>query len=215
MKKIHLFILALAILLLLGGCTGKKCYVCGTHGATYEVAGHNLCRECYEAVINKLGEENSTPEGNDDSMVAPTASTGEKNALGSAKSYLNYSAFSYNGLINQLEYEGYTTAEATYAADHCNADWNEQALKSAQSYLNHGAFSYSGLINQLEYEEYTSEEATYAADHCNADWNEQAAKSAKSYLDYSSFSREELIDQLEYEGFTYDQAVYGVSQNGY
>ena len=52
-----------------------------------------------------------------------------KNALKSADSYLRYSAFSHDGLINQLEYEGYSTEEATYAADNCGADWDEQALK--------------------------------------------------------------------------------------
>ena len=140
---------------------------------------------------------------------------GEKNALASAKSYLAFSAFSYNGLIDQLEFEGYTTEEATFAADNCGADWNEQALESALSYLRFTAFSYEGLIEQLEFEKFTSEQATYGADNCGADWNEQAAKSAESYLDFTSFSREGLIEQLEYEGFTHEQAVYGVEANGY
>lgn len=140
---------------------------------------------------------------------------GEKNALKTAYSYLNYTAFSYIGLIDQLEYEGYTHSEAVYAVDNCGANWNEQALLSAYSYLDYTAFSYSGLIDQLEYEGFTNSEATYAVKNCGADWYEQAAKCAKSYLDYSSFSRSSLIDQLEYEGFTYDQAVYGVEANGY
>lgn len=137
-----------------------------------------------------------------------------KNALKSANSYLNYTAFSYTGLIGQLEYEGYTNEEATYAADNCGADWFAQALRSAKQYLGYSAFSYTGLIHQLEYEGYTNEEATYGADNCGADWFEQAAKSAENYLKYSSFSRDGLISQLEYEGFTNEQAVYGVEQNG-
>ena len=137
---------------------------------------------------------------------------GEQNALASAKRYINYSPFSYSGLIDQLEYEGFTDSEAAYGADNCGADWYEQALKSAEKYLNYSAFSYSGLIEQLEYEGYTEEEASYGVDNCGADWNEQAAKKAQQYLDYSSFSRSGLIDQLEYEGFTPDQAEYGVSQ---
>lgn len=142
-------------------------------------------------------------------------STGKANALKSAKSYLNYSAFSYQGLIDQLEYEKYSNEDAVYAVDNCGADWNEQALKSAKSYLDYSAFSYQGLIEQLEYEKFTNSEATYGADNCGADWNEQAVKSAASYLEYSSFSKDSLIDQLEYEGFTHDQAVYGAEQNGY
>ena len=143
-----------------------------------------------------------------------SATTGELNALSSAKDYLSFTAFSYKGLIEQLEYEGYTTKEATYGADHCGADWKEQAVKSAKDYLKFSAFSYTGLIDQLEYSGFTSEEATHAADNCGADWKEQAVKSAKSYLEYSSFSHSELVNQLIYEGFTAEQAEYGVSQNG-
>lgn len=148
-------------------------------------------------------------------IVIDSATTGEQNALESANSYLRLMAFSHDGLIDQLEYEGYTTAEATYAANNCGADWNEQALKSAKSYLSHMAFSYTGLIDQLEYEKFTTSQATYAADNCGANWNEQAAKSAESYLSHMSFSRDELISQLEYEGFTHEQAVYGAQANGY
>ena len=140
---------------------------------------------------------------------------GQKNALKSAESYLNFAAFSYEGLIKQLEFEKYSHEEAVYAADNCGADWKEQALKSAKSYLDYTAFSYEGLIKQLEFEEYSHEEAVYAADNCGADWKEQAVKSAASYLEYSSFSREGLIDQLKYEGFTNEEATYGASANGY
>ena len=38
------------------------------------------------------------------------------------------SAFSRKGLIEQLEYEGFSNDDATYAVDHCGADWNEQAV---------------------------------------------------------------------------------------
>ena len=149
------------------------------------------------------------------SATAFAATMGESNALLSAQSYLEYSAFSYVGLIEQLEYEGYSSSEATYAVNNCGADWNEQALKSARSYLAYAAFSYEGLIEQLEYEEFTNEQAVYAANNCGANWYEQAVKCAKSYLEYTSFSLNDLIEQLEYEGFTHDQAIYGVDQNGY
>ena len=86
------------------------------------------------------------------------ATMGESNALRSAGSYLSFSAFSYEGLIDQLEFEEYTTEEATYAADNCGADWKEQALKSAKNYLSFSAFSYTGLIDQLEFEGFTNEE---------------------------------------------------------
>lgn len=154
-------------------------------------------------------EVTATPE------PTPTMPLEYSNALGAAHDYLNVMAFSYNGLIDQLEYEGYSAEACTYAADNCGADWNQQALEKAQSYLDFSAFSYSGLIDQLEYEGFTIEQSTYAVDSCGADWNEQAAKKAQDYLDFTSFSRQGLIDQLIYEGFTTEQAEYGVSAVGY
>lgn len=35
----------------------------------------------------------------------------------SAQSYLDMTGFSRSGLIDQLEFEGYTTEQATYAVD--------------------------------------------------------------------------------------------------
>lgn len=109
---------------------------------------------------------NSSDSSSDTPTTTPSASTpspttGEKNALRTAREYLNISAFSYTGLINQLEYEGYLTEEATYAADNCNANWNEQAAKSAKEYLDVSSFSRQELINQLIYEGYTQEQAEY------------------------------------------------------
>lgn len=151
----------------------------------------------------------------DDEISSPAETTGQRNALSKAKQYLDFSAFSYLGLIEQLEYEKFSHEDAVYAADNCGADWNKQALDKAKSYLDFSAFSYKGLVDQLKYEKYTDEQASYAADNCNADWNEQAVEKAKSYLEFSSFSKDGLIEQLEYEGFTHEQAVYGADANGY
>lgn len=93
-----------------------------------------------------------------------SATSGEKNALKKAKEYLNYSAFSYTGLIEQLEYEDYSNSEATYAAKNCGADWNEQAERKAKEYLDYSSFSKAGLIEQLEYEGFTHEQAVYGVD---------------------------------------------------
>lgn len=86
---------------------------------------------------------------------------GQKNALASAKSYLKHSSFSYKGLVEQLEFEGYSNSDATYAVNNCGANWNEQAAKSAQSYMLHSSFSREGLIEQLEFEGFTHEQALY------------------------------------------------------
>lgn len=93
---------------------------------------------------------------------APTKA--QENAVKKAKSYLNVMAFSRNGLIKQLEYEGFTNEEAVYGVDNISVDWNEQAVKKAKSYLDLMAFSKSGLISQLEYEGFTYEQAVYGAE---------------------------------------------------
>lgn len=89
---------------------------------------------------------------------------GQSNAVKKAKQYLKFMAFSYDGLIKQLEFEGYSNEEAVYGVDHCDADWNEQAVKKAKSYLDLMAFSRDGLIEQLEFEGFTHDQAVYGAD---------------------------------------------------
>lgn len=159
------------------------------------------------------GAWNGQPKQTAASNAAPT--TGQKNALGKALEYLNFMPFSRTGLIEQLEYEGFSIEDATYAVDNCGADWNVQAVKSAQNYLNFMSFSRSGLIEQLEYEGFSTDVATYAVDICGVDWNAQAVLKAQEYVGFMSFSRSELIDQLEYEGFSHSQAEYAVSAIGY
>lgn len=70
-------------------------------------------------------------------------------------------AFSRVGLIEQLEYEGFSNEDATYAVDNVGADWAEQAVLSAESYLDVTAFSRDGLVDQLIYEGFTAEQAEY------------------------------------------------------
>ena len=151
--------------------------------------------------------------------ATPAESVSQREARESAASYLRYSSFSRLGLIDQLEFEGFTTEDATYGVDVQNADWFAQAVLTAESYLEYSSFSRSELIGQLEYEEFTSEQAAHAVDVVYTDSNSgtgetigqaNARKSAASYLQYSSFSRSGLIDQLEYEGFTTEDATYGV-----
>lgn len=86
---------------------------------------------------------------------------GMKNALNKALSYLRISHFSYDELIEQLEYNKFTHEEAVYAADNCGADWNEQAALKAADYLSHFSFSRQELIDQLKYNKFTQEQAEY------------------------------------------------------
>jgi hypothetical protein len=96
---------------------------------------------------------------------APVSSVtvSQKNAVAKAKSYLGYSAFSYTGLIKQLEYEQFSHSDAVYGVDNSGADWNEQAAKKAKSYMEYSAFSRGSLIEQLKYEGFTQAQAEYGA----------------------------------------------------
>jgi hypothetical protein len=90
-------------------------------------------------------------------------SVSQSNAVQKAADYLSFAAFSRQGLIDQLKYEGFSEADATYGADAVGADWNEQAALKAQEYLDFTAFSRTGLIEQLQFEGFTVAEATYGA----------------------------------------------------
>ena len=79
-------------------------------------------------------------------------------------------SLSRQGFIYQLEYDGFTNAQATHGVDSAGADWNAQAVKSAKEYLELMSFSRQGLIDQLKYEGFTSEQATYGVDNCGATW---------------------------------------------
>lgn len=152
------------------------------------------------------------------------ASVGEENARRSAESYLRFSAFSRDGLIDQLEFEGFSSAEAEYAVYDVDADWFEQAVLKAESYLEFSSFSRQGLIDQLLFEGFTDEEAAFgvdqvglgagAADDSGGETLAQrnAVGSAESYLRFSAFSRQGLIDQLVFEDYSREDATYAVDK---
>ena len=92
--------------------------------------------------------------------VKPKLSLAQENAVGKAKSYIEYQAFSRSGLIKQLEFEGYSTEDSTFAVDTIAPDWNAQAGAKAKSYLEYQSFSRDGLYDQLIFEGFSDGEAT-------------------------------------------------------
>ena len=93
-----------------------------------------------------------------------SVSVSKLQAVKKAKSYLNATSFSYKGLVEQLEYEKFTSAQAKYGVDNCGADWYKQAEKKAASYMKVSSFSRKSLIEQLEYEGFTADQAKHGAD---------------------------------------------------
>lgn len=90
-------------------------------------------------------------------------------ALEDAYGYLNLDgvSLSYDMLINQLVYEGYSESTATYAADNCGADWYAQAVKAAQYTMDrqNSNMSYDALVMILEAHLFTEDQAIYGADY--------------------------------------------------
>jgi len=78
---------------------------------------------------------------------APTLS--QRNAVSSAEQYLRVMPFSRSGLIKQLEFEQFSTADATYAVDNITVNWYDQAYRSGRQYLDTMPFSRGSLIRQL------------------------------------------------------------------
>lgn len=93
--------------------------------------------------------------------AAKRGTVSQQNALRKAADYLDYTAFSRTGLIEQLVYEKYSAEDSTWAVDRVTVDWNEQAAKKAKDYLDYTSFSRSGLVEQLLYEGFTPEQAEY------------------------------------------------------
>ena len=83
------------------------------------------------------------------------------NATRKAKEYLNVMSFSRQGLIEQLEFEGFSNEASVYAVDNITVNWNEQCAKKAEEYLKIMSFSSDGLYNQLAYEGFTDEQIQY------------------------------------------------------
>lgn len=184
----------------------------GNEEVKHEVIIEPITEKTEEPTTEQVTEPKIEPVTEHNSGNSVTL--GQKNALQSAKSYISHMAFSYQDLVEQLEYEGYTYDEAIYGVENCGADWMAEALESAESYVRHSAFSYVDLIDQLEYSGFSPAEAKYGADNCGADWMAEALESAKSYIRHSAFSYVDLIDQLGYSGFTSTEAKYGADNCG-
>ena len=135
-----------------GASAGQKCPRAGALSGT--TAAPLVCQKVGNRLVWRSTKK-STPS------TASKETVSQSNAKRSARNYLGVLAFSRSGLIEQLEYEGFSTADAIYGVDAQNADWNVQAAKSAKQYLKSMAFSRSGLIDQLIYEGFTQSQAEY------------------------------------------------------
>jgi hypothetical protein len=101
----------------------------------------------------------------------PNFTASQEQAIGAAKDYLGTQHFSKAGLEDQLSSKfgsGSSKADAKFAVNHIDVDWNAQAVGAAKDYLQTQHFSRAGLIQQLSSSfgsKFTEAEAVYAANH--------------------------------------------------
>jgi len=130
-----------------------------------EDSGSAVATQATEPAQPEVPDEEPTPdEPTPEPPPPPPAATetaSQRNAVRAAEGYIRIMAFSRSGLIEQLEFEGYSNADAIHAVDSIGANWNEQAARKAQSYLDIMPFSRSGLIDQLVFDGFTREQATH------------------------------------------------------
>lgn len=94
----------------------------------------------------------------------PKATESQKQALRAAEGYQAFMFYSYEGLQSQLvTFDKFSKADAKYAVDHLDVNWNEQATKQAQRYLQSTGFSKAGLERQLVvFDKFTKAQAKQA-----------------------------------------------------
>ena len=131
---------------------GQKCSKAGLLSGTKQAP--LVCAKVGGKLVWKSSKKSTTTSTSNETVS-------QSNAKKAAKNYLSVMAFSRTSLIKQLEFENYSTADATYGVDAQNADWNAQAAKSAKAYLKLMPFSRTSLIEQLVFEGYTQAQAEY------------------------------------------------------
>lgn len=102
--------------------------------------------------------------------AAPVGTVSEQSAQQAAQGYLDSGiGFSRASLTAQLDSaygNGFSKADATWAVNNLNADWNAQAVVAAKGYMSMGGFSRASLIAQLTSaygNQFTHAQAVYAA----------------------------------------------------
>ena len=176
MKGISFLVASAAVCALLAACsaTSSAPAQVATQAAAPPPAAAPLVTDPVGGTCDSLDGQGYCP-GDDPATAAaasaPAGTVSEQQALAAAEGYLNMgSGFSRQGLIDQLDSSagnGFSVADATWAVDHSDADWDAQAGEAAQGYMKLGGFSRDSLIAQLTSSsgsQFTEAQAEYAAD---------------------------------------------------
>lgn len=144
----------------------------------------------------------------------PQEPTEREQALTQAQAYLSYEPLSYTVLVKTLQLDGYSADAATYAADNCGADWDEQASRAIVDALEVRHYSCDGVTARLNAMGFTADQTARAVNTCGVDWDAQAARAAAYYLEHAPHSYRSLTTMLKYDGFTSEQITRAVDNCG-
>jgi hypothetical protein len=97
--------------------------------------------------------------------ATPQYTVSQKSAIQDAESYLQTEpGFSKLGLIHQIEFDKFASADARFAVHHITVNWDKQAAADAKNYMQtEGGFSYGSLVQQLEFDKFTPAQAAHGA----------------------------------------------------
>ena len=155
-KKFPLAVRIIITLIIAAGLAAEGFFLYKYGPAMYEIY-------MYGDNNNITYETPDSDSGSQSGSQTAAATENQQKALDKANEYVDTLPLSHDGLIKQLEYDGYTTDVATYAADNCSANWNKEAKEMAEQYMDSTTYTYKEMVRQLEAEGFTKEQAKFGA----------------------------------------------------
>lgn len=155
-KKFPLAVRIIITLIIAAGLAAEGFFLYKYGPAMYEIY-------MYGDNNNITYETPDSDSGSQSGSQTAVATENQQKALDKANEYVDTLPLSRKGLIKQLEYDGYTTDVATYAADNCSANWNKEAKEMAEQYMDSTTYTYKDMVQQLETEGFTKEQAKFGA----------------------------------------------------
>lgn len=155
-KKFPLAVRIIITLIIAAGLAAEGFFLYKYGPAMYEIY-------MYGDNNNITYETPDSDSGSQSGSQTAAATENQQKALDKANEYVDTLPLSRKGLIKQLEYDGYTTDVATYAADNCIANWNKEAKEMAEQYMDSTTYTYKDMVQQLETEGFTKEQAKFGA----------------------------------------------------
>ena len=176
------------------------------------------------------GASGSTPSPSSSSSASPSSSSQsvappteiQLAAMEMAVYYFeNYNWYPHSriSLVQTLESSGYDLADARYAVNAIDVDWNSTAEVYAQDFLGSDVgLSKQNVIAMLRAEEFTLAEATHGVNAIGADWVEKAIDRGREHLygysfDGTRYTRSRMITLLTSAGFTQSEATQAVDSD--